>query len=256
MSRKAMVLVAIVGLLLVCAVSAGAAAAAEPFQPPSYGFCQRTFTEPKYGDTECTTPATEMGGYFWYSVNPGEYIFFEKGKTILHLAGTEVTCKGVEATGVFTSVKTFSVPVKWMGCTVGTTFCTTAGAGHPGEIDTSMLHALLGLAQSKKGTHFERVTALELAPEEEGAPFATFACGATEVTMRGALTARTYIKKRINTLEAKIVKAQQAIASLEGVAATPLEASMSGGGYEPVTVKSKISWPYQEYKISSVISGP
>lgn len=253
------------GVVTVLAIAIGGVgvgvAQAEPIEPPTFGTCSEQGT-PEYSDFECTSTSGSLF-YSWSPLGNRREVFFGKGKTTFYMPAGEVACTSVRALGEYVGPKEIAeIPFRFKGCVLAGHRCTTAGAAEEGEIATSALHGLLGFAQSKRSLKkpAERVTALQLAPEEEGAPFAQFDCGASEVTLRGELVPRMFVKHtgRVNTLELKLNKKERRnyIAGLEGVAPTPLEASVDGGAYATVVVKAKLTWPFSEIKINTTYSRP
>jgi hypothetical protein len=221
-------------------------------------FQRATLTPPEIG--RCTTSAKNAGEYKTSGCNTaladGQHEWIPGGavgvqfKTALaegavtletvHLA--KVVCKGESGTGEFSGTKALAnVTVTLTGCEMAAQPCTTGGDAS-GEITTATLGGELGVT-ARKATLKEDKLGVSLTTGSELIPFAQFACGTTEIKVRGGVIVPVLASKTAE-VQKDVVAQAKGKQKPEGFAEQPktiLETSTNGGAYEQAGLAARLS---------------
>jgi hypothetical protein len=244
-----------VGLCLVAvfamgAVLAGTASAANP----EYGRCLKEGEKKldKYDNSKCIKLASEdpgteaekikKGSFVWHPGVPPKAGFTAalKPTTIATLetkAGTKVTCKGLEAAGKYTGLKTVSTTkTDFTGCESGGIKCNTPAAG-TGVIKVKNLEGELGVISKGSPSTKDKIGNV-LWPEggtaTSGTEFVEFACGGLTVKVKNSVISPVTANamKSIATVKFTAAKGVQKPTKFEGGPNMFLESKFAAAPYE------------------------
>jgi hypothetical protein len=199
---------------------------------PEAGKCDRVVSAGTYRTASCTSP-TSGGKYVWtpFTVESKASFSLAAGTSILETVGKRrIVCKAAGGSGAYPVSKRIALAMHLSGCELKSQQCESEGASE-GEIATS----LAGTFGWRNKTEEPRTTnvAVELASDTNG-PIAAFHCGATAVSIRGAVLADVAKDKASLTtaIQFAATKGRQKPESFEGGPRAVLEASFAGGTYE------------------------
>ncbi|HTU77849.1 MAG TPA: hypothetical protein VMF09_03740 [Solirubrobacteraceae bacterium] len=157
-------------------------------------------------------------------------------------ASSKVTCTGESGGGEYTGQQTLAgAAMTLTGCTHHSEACASAGAAS-GEVVTRPLEGALGIDKRGKASTADKL-GLALYPVGKTGAFMEFSCGATDVSVRGAVIVPVKSDKMSLTqaLKFSASKGKQKPQGFEGEPAEILEASFDGGAYEQTGLSASIT---------------
>jgi hypothetical protein len=201
---------------------------------PEAGKCDRVVSAGTYGTANCTSPASG-GKYVWtpFTVESKASFSLAAGMSILETVGKRrIVCKTAGGSGAYPVSKRMALVLHLSGCELNSQRCESEGASD-GEISIG-LAGIFGWQNKTKELRTTNV-AVELASYTHG-PIVAFSCGATAVSIRGAVLADVAKDKASLTTAIKFAatKGRQKPESFEGGPRAVLEASFAGGVYEQI----------------------
>ncbi|MGO9490213.1 MAG: PKD domain-containing protein [Solirubrobacteraceae bacterium] len=201
--------------------------------PPELGRCVKLAKGTgRYSSSKCTTE----GGSLDYEWTPGaaKAAFATKlasgSVTLETTAGVKLTCTGETGAGEYAGAKyVHGVTLTLSGCSEGAQQCSSSGAG-AGEIRSAALEGVLGV-EKLGATQEKDKTALSLYPPAHTGPIAQFSCGASSVSLTGAVLVpfKADSATSVQTLKLKAAKGKQKPERFVGGATEVLEESVEGG---------------------------
>ena len=215
-----------------------------PVQGPEIGRCvlHPRSSDGAFSDAGCSQQKPKKGTpYEWTpGAVKGGFTLAGSGVTLSTHSKQSITCSGLSGSGVLGRKTLSGLHLSLTGCGQAGQQCTSTMAS-PGEIDSAELEGALGVESEKP----KRKIGIEIS-----APgvFAEFACGATAVSIRGAVIGSVKAGGGGSslTLTYKASKGVQKPNRFVGGSELKLEASFDGGAYEPIGLRAKPTQTYEE----------
>jgi hypothetical protein len=227
-------------------------------EAPEVGRCKKVPEGTgSYKNSSCTAP---LGGgkHEWFPelLKPGFTTKLTTGNVKLETVGlAKVTCLGESGSGEFVARKEAGrIKLILTGCELSGTKCAGAGAGE-GEISTSLLAGRLGVVELGE-TPAKNKEGLLLFPAKAGEPVASFACGPTQVLIRGAFIVPLPYSKMGRLMGVKVIalKGKQKPEHFLGGPPEVLEASFDEGPFELIGLSAALTFEFEEAaEINSVV---
>ncbi len=234
--------------------------AGEPASPPSpaqFGRCVRVPSVPgahyrgRYARVNCTT-LDETGRYEWYpGVDRTRFTSsLTSGGATFETAGrARVACSGETGAGEYsgsTLTTVASLALAFTGCELLGQACSSARAA-AGEIVTGQLEGVLGITRRGE-TAARNGIGLSLSPAGGDGSFTEFSCGATQVSIRGAVVGLLAVNHMAlsSKLNFSAAHGRQHPEGFLGEPSEVLEASFDGGLFERVALRLKTALSSEE----------
>jgi hypothetical protein len=212
-----------------------ASAFVSPLAPPEFGRCEKVPDEVgEYAGASCTSTGAKAD-YEWDQGVAGGFTTKLTSATaaLATRTGAKVTCLGETGVGDYTeTTQVDDVKFTFTGCEQGGQSCESAGA-EQGEVVSRPLEGTLGVEKLGASASKDKV-GLDLFPDSHSGALLEFACGATDVSVRGSVIAPMRANKMAATaaLDFKASKGRQKPENFVDLPKDVLEASFGGGAYE------------------------
>jgi hypothetical protein len=163
---------------------------------PQFGRCVRTKAGGSgYANAGCTA-AAESGAKYQWLPGPGAKAHFSASGGSAGFettAGAKIECGSASSAGEYTGLQTQELTITFSGCRLEGVACQSGATA--GEIVSAPLQGRLGLVLTESDPMSNEAGIGMYPPADE--PFAQFECGATAVTISGAVIHQVKVNKML-----------------------------------------------------------